>query len=44
MQLKEMEAIKADIAKGLTDLAEGQVRDFDAARIIVRGRKLLAVR
>jgi antitoxin ParD1/3/4 len=44
LQLKEMEALKADIDKGLTDLAEGRVQDFDAARIIERGRKLLADR
>jgi antitoxin ParD1/3/4 len=44
LQLKEMEALKADIDKGLIDLAEGRVQDFDAARIIERGRKLLATR
>lgn len=44
LQLKEMEALKADIDKGLTDLAEGRVQDFDAERIIERGRKLLAAR
>jgi antitoxin ParD1/3/4 len=44
LQLKEMESLKADINKGLTDLAEGRVQDFDAARIIERGRKLLAAR
>ena len=44
LQLKEMEALKADIDKGLTDLAEGRVQDFDAARIVERGRKLLAAR
>ncbi len=44
LQLKEMESLKADIDKGLTDLAEGRVQDFDATRIIERGRKLLAAR
>ncbi len=44
LQLKEMESLKADIDKGLTDLAEGRVQDFDAQRIIERGRKLLAGR
>jgi antitoxin ParD1/3/4 len=44
LRLKEMEALKADIDKGLTDLAEGRVQDFDAERIIQRGRKLLAAR
>ncbi len=44
VQLKEMEQLKADIDQGLTDLVEGRVHDFDAARIIERGRKLLAAR
>jgi antitoxin ParD1/3/4 len=44
LQLQELAALKADIDKGLTDLAEGRVQDFDAARIIERGRKLLAGR
>ena len=44
LQLQELTALKTDIDKGLTDLAEGRVRDFDATRIIERGRKLLAGR
>lgn len=44
LQLQELTALKADIDKGLTDLAEGRVKDFDAARIIKRGKKLLANR
>ncbi len=44
VRLKEMEALKADIDKGLADLAEGRVKNFDAGRIIARGRKLLAAR
>jgi antitoxin ParD1/3/4 len=44
MRLQELESLQADIDKGLTDLAEGRVRDFDATRIIARGRKLLADR
>jgi antitoxin ParD1/3/4 len=44
LQLHELAALKADIDRGLTDLAEGRVQDFDAARIIERGRKLLAGR
>jgi hypothetical protein len=43
-QVQELAALKADIDKWLTDLAEGRVQDFDAARIIERGRKLLAAR
>ncbi len=44
VQLKEMESLKADIDQGLADLAEGRIHDFDATRIIDRGRKLLAAR
>jgi antitoxin ParD1/3/4 len=44
LQLQELAALKADIDKGLADLAAGRVRDFDADRIIKRGRKLLASR
>ncbi|MGH7080540.1 MAG: ribbon-helix-helix domain-containing protein [Acetobacteraceae bacterium] len=44
LQLQELAALKADIDRGLTDLAEGRVQDFDAARIIERGRKLIAGR
>ena len=44
LQLQELTALKADIDKGLADLAGGRVRDFDAARIIERGKKLLASR
>jgi antitoxin ParD1/3/4 len=44
LQLQELAALKVDIDKGLTDLAEGRVKDFDAGRIIERGRKLLASR
>jgi antitoxin ParD1/3/4 len=44
LQLQELAALKADIDRGLTDLAEGRVKDFDAARIVERGRKLLAGR
>lgn len=44
LQLQELELLKADIDRGLTDLAQGRVQDFDSARIIERGRKLLAGR
>ena len=44
LQLQALESLKADIDKGLMDLAEGRVKDFDAARIIERGTKLLAAR
>ena len=44
LQLQELVALKADIDKGLADVAEGRVQDFDADRIIERGRRLLASR
>jgi antitoxin ParD1/3/4 len=44
VQVQELAALKADIDKGLADLAEGRVKDFNADRIIERGRKLLASR
>ena len=44
LQLQELAALKADIDQGLADVAEGRVTEFDAARIIERGRKLLAGR
>ena len=44
IRLQELESLKADIDRGLTDLAEGRVQDFDRARIIERGRKLFAGR
>ncbi len=44
LQLHEIEGLKADIDRGLGDLAEGRVQDFDPARIIERGRTLLAGR
>ena len=44
LQLQELAALKVDIDRGLADLAEGRVQDFDASRIIERARKLLASR
>lgn len=44
LQLQELSALKADIDRGLADLAEGRVQEFDTARIIERGRTLLAGR
>ena len=44
IQMQELASLKADIDRGLTDLAAGRVQDFDKARIIERGRKLLAGR
>ncbi len=44
LQLLDLASLKADIDRGLTDLAAGRVEDFDKARIIERGRMLLAGR
>jgi antitoxin ParD1/3/4 len=44
LQLQELAALRADIVRGLSDLTEGRVQDFDGARIIERGRKLFAAR
>ena len=44
LQLQELASLKADIDRGLADVAEGRVQDFDATRIIERGKKLLAGR
>jgi antitoxin ParD1/3/4 len=44
MKLYELEALKAEIEKGVADVAARRVRDFDAIRIIKRGRKQLAAR
>jgi len=41
LQIQELTALKADIDQGLADVAAGRVHDFDAARIIERGKKLL---
>ena len=41
VQLHKLASLKADIDKGLKDLAEGRVRDFDVERIVKRGKKLL---
>ncbi|HTV34180.1 MAG TPA: type II toxin-antitoxin system ParD family antitoxin [Methylocella sp.] len=44
LKLQELAALKADIDKGLADVAAGRVKNFDASNIIARGRKLLTNR
>jgi len=44
LQIEELAALKSDIDTGLADVAAGRVKDFDADRIIARGRMLLADR
>lgn len=36
----QLAELKADIHRGLADVAEGRLTQFDARRIIARGRKL----
>ena len=44
VQIEELRALKADLDRGLADLGTGRVADFDAARIIERGKQLLSRR
>lgn len=44
LQVHEFASLKADLDKGLADLAAGRTKEFDPAKIIARGRKLLATR
>ena len=44
LQLQELVGLKAEIDKGLADVAAGRLKKFDARHIAERGRKLLAAR
>jgi len=44
LQLQDLAALKADIDKGLADVAAGRVKTFDPEAIVERGRSLLAGR
>jgi antitoxin ParD1/3/4 len=44
LRMGQLAELRADIAHGLADVAGGRMADFDAKRIIARGRKLLADR
>lgn len=41
VQILELEGLKSDIDKGLSDIAAGRIKAFDTAAIIARGRQLL---
>jgi antitoxin ParD1/3/4 len=41
LQLRKVAALKAEIDRGLADVANGRIAEFNAERIIERGRKLL---
>ncbi len=40
----QLAELKSEIARGLADVADGRVADFDHARIIAHGRKILGDR
>lgn len=44
LQIQELAALKADIDRGLADVAAGRVKNFDPDAVIERGRQLLARR
>lgn len=44
LQLQQLVALQADIDKGLRDLAKGRVKEFNAGRIVKRGKALLRSR
>jgi len=44
LRLQKIVELKAEIDRGLADLAKGRIAEFDAERIIRRGRKLLSDR
>lgn len=44
LRIHKVAELKAEIDRGLADVAKGRVAKFDAQRIIRRGRKLLADR
>jgi len=41
LQIQEFTTLKADIDQGLADVAAGRLTEFNADKIIERGRKLL---
>ncbi len=40
-QIVELEGLKSDIDRGLSDVAAGRIKAFDTVAIIARGRQLL---
>lgn len=41
LRMVQLAELKSEIARGLVDVADGRIVDFDHGRIIARGRKLL---
>ncbi len=44
LQLHRMAALKLEIDRGMSDVAAGRLTEFDAERIMERGRRILAER
>lgn len=42
MQARERNALRAEVARGDADIAEGRVQDFDPERIVRKGAERLA--
>ena len=40
-QRRELETLRLDINKGLDDIEQGRLQDFDAGRIVAKGEKRL---
>ena len=40
-QERKLEALHQDVSKGLDDIRQGRVQDFDAGRIVAKGEKRL---
>ena len=40
-QKRELEALRQEINKGIDDINQGRVQDFDAGRIVAQGEKRL---
>ena len=42
LQLQQLAALRADIGRGLADVAGGRLVSYDRSRIVERGRKIFA--
>ena len=42
LQARELEALRTDVRAGMADIEAGRVHDFDAERILQKGRQRLA--
>lgn len=44
LRLRQLAELRANIDRGLADVASGRIANFDSKRILARGRRLLADR